>query len=171
MKKLTEILRWAWTRDYFRFILVGMTAFVVDFSINALLYRGLHADYRIAFVVGVLIATGWAFLLNKLWAFQDKSQAWGRQTFLFFGGRFASLAVTYFLQVWMVEKGAAWVPAFWHDHPVRLLGLTVMLVETARIGGPALFNPLIAKMINGFVNFAINYVFAKLVVFRESAKG
>lgn len=121
-------------------MIVGAGAFLIDFGIYTLCFRFLHMNDRLAYVMGVLIATTYAFILNKIWTFQNKGENWGSQTTLFFVGRGVSIVIVYLIYEGLKKMLGDWnVPYHYYA----------------------------SKIISAMSSFVFNYFFAKFVVFRK----
>ncbi|MBL8993327.1 MAG: GtrA family protein [Spirochaetia bacterium] len=139
-QKLFDLARNFLQKDYARFMIVGAGAFLIDFGIYTASFRLLHFNDRLAYAAGVLIATTYAFILNKLWTFQNKGENWAAQTTLFFIGRGVAIGIVYLIYEFL-KKG--------------LGGLNVPYHYEA------------SKILSAMSSFVFNYFFAKLVVFRK----
>ena len=118
-----------------RFLVVGAAAAVLQL----LCYEGLLGllPYEDAGALAILVATVFAYLGNRLWAFRSTGR-WRREAFSFFFFRAVSLGIN--------------------------AVVLYVLVSIMRTG------PTTAQVIGIVLTTLVNYIFAKLFVFRSSTK-
>jgi putative flippase GtrA len=85
--------------DFYRFFIVGISNFFIGYTVNNVLYHlvGIQGFYRIpltedislsfvyAYVIAVIAATVWGYILNKYWSFEDEGDNVASQFGKYFG--------------------------------------------------------------------------------------
>lgn len=170
--KLKERLRWVLKQDWFRFCVVGVTAWVIHFSFSTLVFsllkqfgQSLAVCNRAGYATGAVFAIIYAFILNKIWTFQDKGKEVGKQGLMFFFGRGISFFLTFMVNILIVEMLSPAVRTNLADH-----GLVVWLLghlgKTATPDTNHQLDFIFSQGFNGVLSFVINFFWAKFLVFR-----
>lgn len=132
IKKLLRIIK---TPEFAKYLAVGGTAFLVEYSSFFMLYAVLHLwlalSNGVSFVAGLLAS----FILNRLWSFKHNNEYDKRKShqFVFY----AVLALANLL-------------------------LTIVLVELFKVWG---VNPLYGKILASGITSVWNFVLFKLFIF------
>lgn len=120
----------------FRYLFFGGLSTV--FSIASFALLKLAFPYTVANLISLVLTKLFAYITNKLFVFQTRTESFGalmREFFSFIGARMVTFVIDYF-------------------------GL-ILMVETLHM------NSLVSKVILQVIVIALNYVFSKLFVFKK----
>lgn len=118
--------------QFFRFCLVGLVNFLVDFSIYFILTRLFGLPYLLAATISFAVAVTCSFFLNRRW------------TFSYQGANFSAVYFKFFL----VNIGGL------------VLNLILMFVSVELVACPDLLAKFLASVVVAFFNFSLSKFWA-----------
>lgn len=136
-------------RETIMYLIFGVGTTIVNFGSFTICQKIIGQEYYlISNIVSFIVATGFAFVTNKLWVFGSKGRGvktWLRELISFVMARITTFAIVEELGLWLM----------------------VNIVDVGRIKFYGVNGILLAKIFLAFAAVLVNYVLSKVYVFSK----